>query len=67
MSDPGVPRRVAFGFYVALLVAGLFFYVAWGIAYGAWNPFVPENIGVYAVTVVLVAFGVVGILLYRKG
>lgn len=65
MAD--LPRRLTFGFYAVLLIAGVFFYVAWGLAYGSWNVFEPRNIGVYAVTVVLVAFGLVGTLLYRKG
>ncbi len=60
------PRRVAFWFYTLLLATGFAFYVIWGAVYGSWNIFVPQHSGVYAVFVVLVGFGVVGMLLYRK-
>ena len=60
------PRRVAFGFYTFLLLVGIAFYVIWGAIYGSWNVFAPQNAGVYAVTVITVGFGVLGILLYRR-
>ena len=47
-------------------IAGLVFYLVWGFTYGSWNLFRPEWVGAYAVTVVLVGFGLVGMLLYRK-
>jgi hypothetical protein len=60
------PRRVAFSFYTLLLLGGVAFYLLWGAIYRSWNVFLPENAGVYAVTVVMVGLGVVGMLLYRK-
>ncbi len=60
------PRRVAFWFYALLLVAGIAFYIIWGAVYDSWNIFVPQHSGAYAVLVVLVGFGIVGMLLYRK-
>ena len=60
------PRRVAFGFYTLVLLTGIAFYVIWGAIYRSWNVFAPENAGVYAVTVITVGFGVVGMLLYRR-
>ena len=42
------------------------FYLSWGLTYGSWNLLRPEWVGAYAVTVVLVGFGLVGMLLYRK-
>ena len=60
------PRRVAFGFYTFLLLVGIAFYVIWGAIYSSWNMFRPENSGVYAVTVITVGFGIVGMLLYRR-
>ena len=60
------PRRAAFGFYTFVLLAGIAFYVIWGALYSSWNMFAPENSGVYAVTVIAVGFGVVGMLLYRR-
>jgi hypothetical protein len=60
------PRRVAFGFYTLILLVGIAFYAIWGALYQSWNVFVPENAGVYAVTVITVGFGVIGMLLYRR-
>lgn len=60
------PRRVAFAFYALLFLAGIIVYLAWGFAYGSWNLFAADWVGVYAVTVVLVGFGIVGMLLYRE-
>ena len=60
------PRTVAFRFYTLLLILGVSFYVIWGFLYGSWNLFVPDNAGVYAVFVIMVGFGIVGMLLYRK-
>lgn len=59
-------RKLAFMFYAFLLLLGVLFYLAWGIFFGTWNPFAEGNIGVYAVTIVLVGFGAVGMLLYYK-
>ena len=36
-------------------VAGIIFYLAWNITYGAW-----ADIGIYSVTIVLVCLGVAG-------
>jgi hypothetical protein len=65
-AESVLTRRLAFGFYTLLLLLGILFYFSWGVLYGTWNPLTKENIGVYAVTVVLVGFGLTGMLLYRK-
>ncbi len=65
MAEVSFPRRVAFAFYAALFLAGILFYLAWGLLYGAWNLLAADWIGAYAVTVILVGFGLVGMLLYR--
>ncbi len=41
-----------------MLIAGIIFYIGWSSYYDAWT-----NIGVYALTIVLVVFGVLGLLL----
>lgn len=67
MAEPSaIPRQIAFWFYTLLLAAGIAFYLAWGLWYGSWNIFEPRNAGVYAVTAILVGFGVVGVFLYRR-
>ena len=40
------------------LIAGISFYFWWAVTYNIWI-----DIGVYSVTVVLVSFGILGILL----
>ena len=59
-----IPQRFLIAFYSLLLTLGITIYVAWGIMYDSWNIFERENLGIYALTVVLVGFGFVGILLY---
>ncbi len=65
LAETQFPRRVAFAFYALLFLAGIAFYLIWGIYYGAWNLLKADWIGAYAVTVVLVGFGIVGMLLYK--
>ncbi len=64
--EPAFPRRIAAAFYFFLILLGMFFYVAWGILYNTWNLFDPENVGVYALTIIMVGFGVTGYLLNRR-
>lgn len=66
MAEVPFPRRIAFTFYLILFLAGIIFYLIWGILYGAWNILSADWIGAYSVTVVLVGFGIVGMLLYRS-
>ncbi len=60
------PRKVLFWVYAFLLAVGIIVYAIFGVVYGAWNLFTPDNSGMYAVTVLLVGFGIVGMLLYGK-
>jgi len=61
-STPGrsVPlhRRLAYALFGGLVVLAAVFYVGWGLQYGTWL----DN-GVYAVTIVLLLFGVSGMWL----
>ncbi|MBS3781095.1 MAG: hypothetical protein KGY66_01465 [Candidatus Thermoplasmatota archaeon] len=52
-------RNILSLFYALLAGSGLAFYFSWSFLYGTWT-----DIGVYAVSVVLIAFGIVGYLLY---
>lgn len=57
---PEEPKlNIAKYFYLILLIIGLVFYISWGVLYNGWF-----DRGVYAVTIVLVGFGVAGMLLY---
>jgi len=44
-------------FSLSVLSTGILFYIAWGAFYGVWT-----DIGVYSLTIVLVAFGAAGLL-----
>lgn len=60
-------RKVIFGFFTLLLIAGIVVYWMWGLIYDTWNPFTDRgNIGIYTIYVPLIAFGAIGILLYKK-
>lgn len=65
-TESEFPKRVAYWFYLLLALGGLAFYLGWGIYYNSWNLFARENIGVYAVTVLMVGFGLTGMLLYGR-
>ena len=56
--------HVAKWFYRTLVGLGIVFYFTWNAVYACWNLVDPACAGVYAVTVVLVGFGIVGSLLY---
>ena len=60
------PRKILFAFSILLIMAGLIMYFVWGILYNSWNILLVENMGVYAVTVILICFGIVGAFLYSK-
>ncbi|OGS57018.1 MAG: hypothetical protein A3K60_04055 [Euryarchaeota archaeon RBG_19FT_COMBO_56_21] len=60
-------RKIIFAFFALLLIAGIVVYWIWGLVHDTWNPFTDRgNIGIYTIYVPLIAFGVIGILLYRK-
>jgi hypothetical protein len=58
LSSMSTARQVTFWGFAALLVAGVAFYVWWGVAFGVWI----DN-GVYAVTITLLLFGLAGMWL----
>ncbi len=45
--------------YGLLAALGITFYTSWSIMYGTWF-----DVGVYAVTILMVGFGLIGFLLY---
>jgi len=58
-------RKLATAFYLFLVLLGIFFYFAWGLVYGTWDLTRADNMGVYALPILLVGFGITGFLLYR--
>jgi hypothetical protein len=65
MAESKFPQRVLMALSALLVLGGIAVYVGWGIAYGSWNFFKPEFIPVYAITVVMILFGGLGLLLLR--
>jgi len=53
---PAVIPRI---FYTILFMFGVGLYIGWGILFNVWF-----DLGVYALSVVLIGFGLVGMLLY---
>lgn len=54
-------------FYYLILIAGVLFYLGWGLLYHSkTDGAVWTDIGVYSVTVLLVGFGLIGTWLYQQ-
>jgi len=69
MAEPegaDVSRKLALGVSTLLLIAGIALYWSWGLMFDTWYPFTRGNIGVFSIYAPLIAFGIIGILLYRK-
>jgi hypothetical protein len=56
LSIKNINAYTIFAFIV--LIAGLLFYIFWGLRYGVW-----VDIGIYSITIVLVFGGLVGAIL----
>jgi hypothetical protein len=54
---PVIPRI----FYLIVLAAGVAFYVIWSALFNAWT-----DLAVYAISVIMIGFGLVGTLLYSS-
>jgi hypothetical protein len=54
---PAIPRL----FYTIMLVLGVILFVSWGLLYG-----VIFDVGLYAISAVLIGFGLTGMLLYSQ-
>lgn len=61
MSEEDTLTSIARWFYLIVLLIGIAFYISWSAMYNAWTDF-----GVYAITIILVSFGLFGTLLYWK-
>ena len=45
-------------FALIVLIAGILFYISWGLRYGVW-----VDVGIYSITIVLVLGGLFGMIL----
>jgi lipopolysaccharide export LptBFGC system permease protein LptF len=59
-------RKGALTFYTLLLAGGIALYWIWAVLYDTWYPFTKGNIAIYVVYMPMIAFGVIGILLYKR-
>lgn len=66
MAESAFPRKVKTALSLLLIIGGLCMYVGWGIIYGSWDIFKPENMGVYTIVVTMLAFGLLGLLLVSR-
>jgi UPF0716 family protein affecting phage T7 exclusion len=66
MEGSEFPRKAMIAVSILLIIAGFAMYWAWGLVYGSWNILEKEFIGVYTIVVVLIVFGVLGLLLTRR-
>jgi len=64
VENEQIPKKFLLILYSILLTLGILIYVSWGIMYGSWNILDRSNLGIYALTILLVGFGLVGIVLY---
>lgn len=65
MEENAFPKKIQMGISALLLIGGIALYIAWGIGFNGWNFFDAKFIGLYALVIVMVLFGVFGILLTR--
>jgi hypothetical protein len=65
MEENSFPKKFKLALSILLIVGALVFYWAWGVLYNSWNIFDGSNMGVYAIVVIMLAFGILGLLLTR--
>lgn len=65
MAEQAYPKKTIKVFSSLLILTAVLFYVVWGVAYGSWNIFSAENMGVYSIFVVLLGFGILGLLVAK--
>lgn len=66
MEETAFPKKVKVAFSLLLIIGALSFYLGWGLIYNAWNIFEPTNMGVYVIFVVMMAFGILGLMLTSR-
>ncbi|MDD1747794.1 MAG: hypothetical protein LUQ16_08535 [Methanomassiliicoccales archaeon] len=66
MAETAFPRKAKLFISLLLIVAAFAMYWGWGLMYGTWNIVARESMGVYAIVITLLAFGILGLLLSLK-
>jgi MFS-type transporter involved in bile tolerance (Atg22 family) len=66
MEETAFPKKIKVAFSLLMIIGAISFYLGWGLIYNAWNIFEPTNMGVYAIFVVMMAFGILGLMLTSR-
>lgn len=56
-----LPNKIKMIFPIIVLFAGILLYIGWGAVYNKWT-----DIGLYAVCITLIGFGLAGIFLFTR-
>ena len=54
-------KKMTAGFYYSLIILAGIFWLLWGLKFGVW-----WDIGLYAVLIVMIGFGLIGGFVYGK-
>ena len=65
MAESNLPKRFIADISLLFIVGAVAFRVAWGVTYDGWNIFSSTYMGVYAIFMVMLAFGLLGLALYK--
>jgi hypothetical protein len=65
MAESKLPMRFILILSLLLIVTAIAFWVVWGVTYDGWNIFSSTYMGVYAIVVTLLAFGLLGLALFK--
>ncbi len=66
MSSAELARKLKVIGSIIMMIIGLSFYYAYGVAYGNWNMLQTGNEGVYAIFIFFFGLGLLGFIMFRK-
>jgi hypothetical protein len=66
MAETAFPRKAKLFLSLLLITAAFAMYWGWGLIYGTWNIIAKDSMGVYAIVMILLTFGILGLLLTWK-
>ena len=58
-DEPLISRNQVSTIYAILAALGVAFYLSWGLMFNVWF-----DVGVYTISAIMIAFGVIGFFLY---
>ncbi len=66
MSSSDLARKLKVTGSVIMMIIGLSFYYAYGVAYGDWNMLQRGNEGVFSIFLFFFGMGLLGYIMFRK-